>query len=417
MDRPRTNKPKKRGPLYSALAAVAGVGISAVLWGLEPAPPGVESASILVDTVKRGPLVKAVRGPGTLVPEEIQIVPAITAGRIEEILVRPGTPVTAETMILRLSNPDVELQLLEAQRQLSQARSELVNLQSTLRSQQLNQEAVVSNAQVQFNEAERQQRLYKELFARSLATANEAAGANDRFEDMKKRLEVEKQRLDVMGNQAVVQVESQERQVESLVSIVAFRQNDLKSMEVRALTDGVLQILGSGVLEVGQWVNPGFELARVVKPLRLKAVLRIPETQAVDVVIGQTANIDTRNGVVQGHVVRIDPAAQGGSVGVDIALPDELPQGARPDLSVDGNIEITRLEDVLYVSRPPFGGPNSTIGLFRFEPGSRDAVRVTVQLGVASVNHIEVRNGLSEGDAVIVTDMSAWDAYDRVRIR
>lgn len=417
MDKPRTNKPKKRGKLYAALAGVAVLGITAALWGLEPAPPGVESTSILVDTVKRGPLIKAVRGPGTLVPEQIQIVPAITAGRIEEIFVRPGTPVTAETLILRLSNPDVELQLLQAQRELSQARSALVNLQSTLRSQQLNQEAVVVNAQVQYNEAERQQRLFQELISRNLATANEAAAAKDRFEDMKKRLEVEKQRLEVMQNQAEVEVASQERQVESLEAIVEFRQNDLKSMEVRALTDGVLQILGNGVLEVGQWVNPGFELARVVKPERLKAVLRIPETQAVDVVIGQTANIDTRNGIVQGRVVRIDPAAQGGSVGVDIALPDELPQGARPDLSVDGNIEITRLEDVLYVSRPTFGGPNSTVGLFRLEPGTRDAVRVTVQLGVASVNHIEVRSGLTEGDAVIVSDMSAHDSWDRVRIR
>jgi hypothetical protein len=185
-------------------------------------------------------------------------------------------------------------------------------------------------------------------------------------------------------------------------------------MYVTAGSDGVLQMLQ---LEVGQWVNAGFELARVVRPERLKAVLRIPENQAVDVVIGQMANINTRNGIVQGRVVRIDPAAQTGTVGVDVALPEQLPPGARPDLSVDGDIEITRLDDVLQVGRPPFGGPNSTIGLFKVLPGGKEAVLVTVQLGVGSVNDVQIIKGLEEGDAVILTDMSAWQNYDRVRLK
>jgi HlyD family secretion protein len=417
MDRPRTDKPKKRGPLYIAGGLAAAVVITVGLSRLQPAPPSVDSAAVLVDTVRRGPLIKAVRGPGTLVPEQINIIPAVVPGRVEEIYIRPGTQVDETTLLMRLANPDIELQLLEAQRQLSQARTELVNLQSTLQSQELNQEAVVLNAQTQFNDADRTHRLYQELLSKSLATANEAAAAADRYEEMKKRLDVERQRLAVMSNQASAQIESQQAQVSQLIEIVAYRRNQVASMNVRAGTTGVLQILGTGVLEVGQWVQSGFELARVVKPERLKAVLRIPETQAVDVVIGQVANIDTRNGVVQGRVVRIDPASSGGTVGVDVALPDQLPAGARPDLSVDGNIEITRLDDVLYMGRPTFGSPNSTIGMFRLEPNGRDAVRVTVQLGVTSVNHVEVRSGLSQGDAVILSDMSSHDAYDRVRLR
>jgi HlyD family secretion protein len=414
MDRPRTNKPKKRGPLYIGLGLVVLVVITVALSRLKPAAPGVDSAIVLVDTVRRGPLVKAVRGPGTLVPEQIRIIPAITAGRVEEVYARPGTQVAAGTLLLRLSNPDIELQLLEAERQLGAARSELVNLTATLRSNQLNQEATLANAETLFNDAKRQELVNRELLEKGLITANEAAAAQDRYRELTTRLEVERARLEVMKGQAEAQIQAQQSQVGRLEEIVRFRREQIASMNVLAGTDGVLQVLD---LEIGQYVNPGYELARVVKPERLKAVLRIPETQAVDVVIGQTANVDTRNGVVQGRVVRIDPAAQTGTVGVDIALPDELPPGARPDLSVDGNIEITRLDDVLYVGRPTIGSANSTVGMFRLEPNGREALRVTVQFGVSSVNHIEVRSGLREGDAVIVSDMSAWDQYDRVRLR
>lgn len=420
MDKPRTDKPKKRGPLYIAAALLGAVIITVGLSRLKPAPPSVEAATILVDTVRRGPLVKAVRGPGTLIPEDIRIIPAVTPGRIEEILVRPGTEVDAGTLLMRLSNPDIELQLLEAERQLNQARTDLLNLQSTLQTNKFSQEAVVANARTQFNEAERQYRLSQELISRGLMTENEASASKDRYDEAQTRLEVEQQRLSVMENQTDVQIASQQSQVERLQQIVAFRRDQVSSMNVVAGTDGVLQVLGGlqqGNLEIGQYVQSGMELGRVVKPGKLKAMLRIPETQAVDVVIGQLANIDTRNGIVQGSVVRIDPAAQAGTVGVDVALPDQLPAGARPDLSVDGNIEITRLEDVLYVGRPPYGGVNSTIGMFKLERGTNEAIRVQVTLGVSSVNHVEVRSGLIEGDAVILSDMSAYDNYDRVRLR
>jgi HlyD family secretion protein len=420
MDKPRKDKPKKRGPLYIAAALLGAVIITVGLSRLKPAPPSVEAATILVDTVRRGPLVKAVRGPGTLIPEDIRIIPAVTPGRIEEILVRPGTAVDAGTLLMRLSNPDIELQLLEAERQLNQARTDLLNLQSTLQTNKFSQEAVVANARTQFNEAERQYRLSQELISRGLMTENEASASKDRYDEAQTRLEVEQQRLTVMENQTDVQIASQQSQVERLQQIVAFRRDQVSSMNVVAGTDGVLQVLGGlqqGNLEIGQFVQSGMELGRVVKPGRLKAMLRIPETQAVDVVIGQLANIDTRNGIVQGNVVRIDPAAQAGTVGVDVALPEQLPAGARPDLSVDGNIEITRLEDVLYVGRPPYGGVNSTIGMFKLERGTNEAIRVQVTLGVSSVNHVEVRSGLTEGDAVILSDMSAYDNYDRVRLR
>ena len=420
MDKPRTNKPKKRGPLYIGAALIGAVIITVGLSRLKPAPPSVESATIIVDSVRRGPLVKAVRGPGTLVPVDIRIIPAITAGRVEQIFVRPGTDVTPETVIVQLVNPDIELNLLTAQSELNAARTELVNLRGTLESQKLNQDVVVASAQTIYNTAQRQQNLYQELVQKGLATENEAAAAKDAFAEAETRLRVEKDRLRVMTEQATVQVQEQESQVSRLEQIVRFRSQQVASMTVNAGTDGVLQVLGGltdGNLEIGQYVQSGMELARVVKPGKLKAELRIPETQAVDLVIGQTANIDTRNGVVQGRVVRIDPAAQGGTVGVDVALPDRLPPGARPDLSVDGNIEITRLEDVLYTGRPPFGGVNSTIGLFKLLPGSDEAVRVQVTLGVSSVNHVEVKNGLTQGDRVILSDMSAYDNYDRVRLR
>jgi HlyD family secretion protein len=420
MDKPRSNKPKKRGPLYIGAALVGAVIITVGLSRLKPAPPSVESATIIVDSVRRGPLVKAVRGPGTLVPEDIRIIPAITAGRVEQIFMRPGTEVTAQSVLVKLVNPDIELNLLTAESELNEAKTQLVNLRGTLQSQKLNQEAVVATAQMQYNSAQRQNNLYKELSQKGLATENESAAATDAFEEAKTRLGVEKERLEVMTEQAEAQISEQRSQVGRLEQIVAFRKQQVESMTVEAGTDGVLQVLGGltqGNLEIGQYVQSGTELARVVKPGKLKAVLRIPETQAVDVVIGQTANIDTRNGVVQGTVVRIDPASQGGTVGIDIKLPDRLPPGARPDLSVDGNVEITRLEDVLYTGRPPYGGVNSTIGLFKVLPGGGEAVRVQVTLGVSSVNHVEVRNGLNQGDRVILSDMSAYDNYDRVRLR
>jgi multidrug resistance efflux pump len=414
MDKPRTNPKKKRRPWYIAGTIVLAAAITLGLSQLKPAPPSLDSAVAWRDTVELGDMIRQVGGPGTLVPEEIFLVPAITAGRVEEIYARPGRQVQAGMPLLRLTNPDVELQLLESQRQLSNARSALVTLQVNLETQRLNQAAQLATVQSQFNEAERQARANEELARRNLIPANQAAQAQDQLNELKQRLELEKQRLSVVTNNIENQIQQQKSEVDGLVAIVQFRRNDLASMNVASPTEGVLQRLD---LEVGQYVNPGFELARVVKPGRLKAVLRIPETQAVDVTIGQIAHIDTRNGIVDGQVVRIDPAAQNGTVGVDVALPDDLPPGARPDLSVDGKIEIERLPGVLHVGRPQFGNANQTISLFKLEADGKNAVRVQVQLGQSSVNEIVIRQGLSEGDIVILSDMSQFDGYDRVRLR
>jgi HlyD family secretion protein len=392
-------------------------GAAAVTLGLsqlKPAAPSVDKAALWVDTVRQGPMVIQVRGPGTLVSEQIRYIPAVTAGRVEEVLARPGTQVDGGTLLLRLSNPDVELQLLESERELSRAQSELLNLRATLETQRLNQEAVVAQVRSQYNDAQRTARTQEELTSRGLTSANEAARARDALEEYRQRLDIEQRRLDVLAGAADAQIQSQQLQVDRLRGIVAFRREQLDAMNVRAGATGVLQELS---LQIGQWVNPGMTLAIVVQPGALRAALRISETQARDVVIGQEATIDTRNGVIPGRVVRIDPASQGGTVGVDVTLEGDLPPGARPDLSVDGTVIIDRMDETLYVGRPSIGNANQTVGLFRIAPDGRSAERVSVRFGRSSVNSIEIMQGLRAGEAVILSDMSAWDAFERVRLQ
>ena len=381
---------------------------------LEPAAPTVERATLWTDTVQRGPMVRQVRGPGTLVPERTRWISAVTAGRVEAILVQPGANVDSATVLLVLSNPEVQLQMLEAQRQLAAAEAELVNLQTSLETQRLNQEAAVASARANNQEASRTAATSEELVERGLIARNEASTASDRSTELATRLRVEEQRLEVMARSATAQLAVQRSQVDRLHSIEAFQRRQIEALEVRAGANGVVQEVP---LQVGQWANPGATLARVVEPGRLKAVLRIPETQARDVTIGQAAAVDTRNGIAEGRVVRIDPAVQNGTVTVDVALDGELPRGARPDLSVDGNIEIERLDDVLHIGRPAYGQPESTITLFRITEDGRGADRVRARLGRGSVSTVEVLEGLSAGDVVILSDMSAWDGEERVRLR
>jgi HlyD family secretion protein len=414
MDKPRSSPRKKRQPLYIgggvALAALITLGLSQ----LKPAPPSVDGAAMYTDTVRRGELVRQVRGPGTLTPEHIRIIPAITAGRVDEILARPGTVVEPGTLLLRLSNPDVELALLESERQYAQARTETVNLRASLQTQILQLEGAVAQVQSSYNEAIRQANTNAELAARGLIAPNEVSRAKDQVEELRTRLDIEKKRLDLAKGTVDAQLESQQLQVDRLASLVAMRRQQLQSMDVRAGTAGVLQQLN---LEVGQWVNPGIELARVIEPGRLKAVLRIPDTQMRDVVIGQTALIDTRNDTIRGRVVRIDPAAQGGTTGVDVAFDGDLPASARPDMSIDGTIEIDRLNDVLYVSRPNYGSAGQTISLFVVSADGKTADRTQVRLGQTSVNFVEIVQGLNQGNRVILSDMQQWDSHNRVRIR
>jgi multidrug resistance efflux pump len=416
LDIPRVQRRKKGRWIIGGGLTAAALVASVAITRLEPAAPTVERAGVWMDTVERGTFERQVRGPGTLVPEQIRYIPAITAGRVERVLALPGITVTPETELVELSNPEVQLQLMEAQRQVAGAEATLANLRAQLENQRLTQEAQVATVQSEYNEAMRQLAANREMEKRGLIAPNsmDLKKAEDTAKELAARLEIEKKRLSFMERSMKAQLASQESEVARLKGLVEFQEGYVASMNVKAGTNGVLRELS---LEEGQWVNPGDRLAVIVQPGRLKAELHIPETQAKDVVVGQRASIDTRNGIIPGRVVRIDPAVENGTVTVDVALTGPLPRGARPDLSVDGTIEIERLSNVLFVGRPAYGQAESTVGLFKLEPDGEHARKVNVQLGRGSVNTIEVRGGLKEGDVVILSDMSAWDAADRVRLK
>ncbi len=398
-----------------AAIVIVSVGISQ----LKPAAPGVERATLWVDSVRRGELLREVRAAGTLVPEHIRIIAAVTAGRIEQIPVRAGVTVSPNTLLIEMSNTDVQLQALQAEQSLTQARSGLATLRTTLQQQRLAQEGAIAQLATQVEDAKRQLRVVEALDTKGLASASELAAARDRVKEFEAREKIERARYDEMVASAQEQLKLNEEQVQRLGEIVREQTNRVHSMRVVAGESGVLQSLGSQgqTLELGQWVNPGMELARVARPGRLKAVLRVPETMARDVAVGQKATVDTRNGVVIGHVMRIDPASQQGSVIVEIAIDGELPKGARADMSVDGTIELERLPDVLYVGRPTQGAPESTVGIFKVSDDGSEASRVNVKLGRASVNSIEVLQGLEVGDSIIISDMSQWENVSRVRLK
>lgn len=414
MDIPREDAPRSRRPILIGAGVVAIVLVTLALVRIDPAVPTVDRAAIWMDTVQHGPMVRQVRGPGTLVPERTRWISAATAGRVEEILVQPGATVDPETVLLVLSNPEVQLQMLEAQRHLAAAEAELVNLQNTLETQRLNQEVAVASARADYQEAARTAAAADQLAERQLIARNEASTAKDRAAELETRLRVEEQRLAMMEQSATAQLAVQRAQVERLRAIEGFQRRQIEGLVVRAGAAGVVQEVA---LEVGQWVNPGATLARVVEPGLLKAVLRIPETQARDVALGQSATIDTRNAVAQGRVIRIDPAVLNGTVTVDVAFDGDPPAGARPDLTVDGMIDIERLDDVLHVGRPTYGQPESAVGLFRLTDDGRYAERVNVRLGRGSFNTVEIVKGLAVGDVVILSDMSGWDGAERVRLR
>jgi HlyD family secretion protein len=413
MDIPRPPKSKRSRYVVAAIGITA-VGLATVtLARLKPAAPSVERSAIWIDSVRLGTMLRSVRGSGTLQPERIRWVSAVTAGRVERVNFRPGATVTANSVLLELSNPDVQLQLLEAQRSLTAAQAELVNLRTTLESGRLDQRAAVALARAQSQQAARDAVAAESLAARDMVPPNELARLRENAQQAATRIEVEEDRLALMAQTADSQLALQRAQVDRMRAIAEFQQERVGSMVVRAGADGVVQDLD---LQPGQWVISGQTLARVVEPGRLKAVVRIPETQARDVALGQKASVDTRNGVVDGTVVRIDPAAQNGTVAVDIGFTDSLPRGARPDLTIEGTIELERLDRVLYVGRPAYGQPDGQVSLFRLLPDGKTAERVSVQLGRASVNTIEVVRGLQAGDRVIISDMSQWDNVNRVRI-
>ncbi len=417
MDIPRDPKPKKRKRvLYGVLGTLALALVTVGLRSLQPAAPGVDRATVWFDTVQAGTMVRQVRGPGTLVPEQNRWITAVNSGRVEQILVLPGTEVTPSTIIVRMTNPDVEVEYLRSQQQFSDAQVALVQLRTTLITQELQQEGLVAQVRTQYLDARRTYDINRQLFEANpeLVARAELERSRELAEELESRLQFEERRLEVISGAIEEQLRAQGTQIERLRAIMEFNRERVQSMQV---TSGVAGVLAEMPLEEGQWALAGQTLARVVQPGRLKAELRIPQTQAQDIALGQPAFIDTRNDTIIGRVTRIDPAVQNGTVTIDVGLPDQLPPSARPDLSVDGTVEIDRLEDVVFMGRPAYGQANSRVGIFKVVEGGSHAIRTSVLLGQSSVNEMEVREGLEPGDIVVLSDMSQWDGYDRVRLR
>jgi HlyD family secretion protein len=354
-----------------------------------------------------------VRGLGSLVPEEILVVPAPTEGRVSRRLLLPGSSVKADTVIMELTNPEQEQTTLDAEWQLKASEAQYNSTKAELDSKLLDQRAEAATVQSDYTEARLNADRDVELAKLGLGSELNAKVTRAKVEALATRSEIEKQRLTVSASSAKAQLDEQRAKVEQLRALYELKKSQLDSLHVRAGAEGVLQELS---VEVGQRVAAGTPLAKVVQPARLKAQLKIPETQAKDVLMGQSATIDTHNGVIPGHVIRVDPSVVEGSVTVDVKLDAALPQGARPDLSVEGTVEIENLADVVYVGRPAFGQANSSVGMFRLDERSSIANRVQVKLGRASVNSVEILSGLLPGDKVILSDMSQWDASNRIKL-
>ncbi len=416
MDIPRKSQARLRlirRIIFSIIALGAIGGISWYVSQLEPADPPVDRAQVWIDTVKRGPMLRQVRGLGKLVPEEIRWVPAATEGRVEEIFLKPGARVAPNTILLELSNSQLEQETVNAEWDWKAAETSYEDLKVTLESEELTQVSEIARIESEYRQAQLRYEADLELAEQGLVSGLDLKLKKETAAQLDNRLRIEKKRLDIRKKSITAQLAVQQTRIEQLHAIYALKKSQLDQLQVRAGVNGVLQLLS---VEVGQRVAPGTNLARVADPNRLKAELSIAETQAKDIQIGQEVSIDTRNSIIPGMVSRIDPAVIDGTVTVDVALKAELPKGARPDLSVDGTIVLERLEDVVYVGRPVQGQADSQIGLFKLDPDGKRAIRVTVKLGRSSVNTIEVKEGLKPGDQVILSDMTAQDGFDRIRL-
>ncbi|PTX91333.1 efflux RND transporter periplasmic adaptor subunit [Opitutus sp. ER46] len=416
MDIPRPDQSKakrKKRILYGSITGLVLVGITVLLAQLKPAAPTVDRNLVWIDTVKRGEMRREVRGLGTLVPEEIRWIAARTQGRVDRIVLRPGAVVTPDSIILHLANPDVEQAAANADSQFKAAEAELLNLRVTLQSGVLAAESDAANAKALFEQTKLQLEVNEQLYKDGLVSALDLRLSRVTAEQAQTRNGIEQKRYAFAKDSIAPQLAVKEAEVDRLRAQAKLRHDELDALAVRAGMSGVLQLLP---VEVGAQVQPGGNLARVADPTRLKAEIRIAETQAKDIQIGQSATIDTRNGVVAGKVARVDPSVQNGTVTVDVVLPGELPHGARPDLSVDGTIELERLENVVFVGRPAFGQEKSKVNIFKLDPSGTYAVRSPVTLGRSSVNTIEVIEGLQPGERVILSDMSQWDANERIKL-
>ncbi|HKW34120.1 MAG TPA: HlyD family efflux transporter periplasmic adaptor subunit [Candidatus Acidoferrum sp.] len=417
IQRPSNARAKKiRRIIYGSVACLLIGGVSYGLSRLRPAAPTVDRATIWADEVKRGPMLREVHGLGTLVPEDIRWIPAETNARVEKIVMRPGVDAVVKptSVILELSDPQVQRDMLDAQYQLKGAEADFANLKVQVNSQLMNQKSAEASVRSDYEQSRLQHDVDVKLEKEGIQSSHVEELSRVKEEQLKIRLQLEEERTRVANDSATAQLAAQEAKVEQMRALYALKKSQYDALHVRAGMNGVLQLVP---VEEGQQVTAGAQLARVADPKRLKAEIKIPETQAKDVVVGQKATIDTRNGVVNGRVLRVEPSVQNGTVTVDVRITDPLPLGARPDLSVDGTIELENLKDVLYVGRPVNGQADSKIGIFKLIDDGSEAVRVNVILGRSSVNTIEIREGLKVGDKVILSDMSQWDQFDRIRLK
>lgn len=416
ISRPDIKQKKQRRQWVVAVCAIVVLAAAAFFVArLKPAAPEVERATVWTDSVKRGPMLRQVRGPGTLVPreDEIMLIPAQTDATVVRILVLPGAKVEPDTVLMNLADPTLQQQLLDAQLQLKSAEADYVNTQAKVQSDLMTQKAAAATVGADHSQAQLQAKTDKSLYDLGVISGLTYSASQGKADELTTRNNLEKQSISLNEKAVRTQLSVQQTKVDQAKALLELKQKQLDAMSVRAGISGVLVELDH---QVGEHVIAGTTLAKVVQPDQLKASLKIAETQARDIQIGQPAEIDTHNGVIDGTVQRIDPAVVNGTVTVDVKLEGALPQGARPDLSVDGTIDLNRLKDVLYVGRPAFGNENSTIDLFKLSPDGKTAIRVPVKVGLASVNSIQVLEGLQEGDTVILSDMSRWDNTDRIRL-
>jgi HlyD family secretion protein len=416
MDVPRQGvaaKKKKRRIIIIAGSAVGLILATFALSRLKPAVPSVDRSTVWIDTVKKGPMVRQVRGLGTLVPEDIRWIAANTDGRVEKIIVRPGAQVEPDTVILELSSPELEQSAKDAESKATAANADFTSSRATLQRELLDQEATSARVHSEYEQAKMERQTNDQLAKNGLVAELVYKTSKVKEAELANRDEIEQKRLAFARESIEPQVASKQAAVDQANQLAKLKRDQVEALHVKAGMSGVLQQLP---VEIGQQVRLGTNLARVADPSKLKAEVKIAETQAKDIQINQQATIDTRNGVVKGHVTRVNPAVEQGTVTVDVAFDEALPKGARPDLSVDGTIELERLENVVFVGRPAFGQENNTVGIFKLVSGSNEAVRTPVKLGKSSVNTIEIQSGLNPGDQVILSDTSAWDAHERIRL-
>lgn len=416
MDVPRAGvaaKKRKRRIMMIAIGAVVLIVATFAISRLKPAVPSVDRSTVWVDTVKRGPMVRQVRGLGTLVPEDIQWIAAQTEGRVEKIIVRPGAKVEPDTLILEMSSPELEQAAHDAESKAKAAEADLTTTRATLQRELLDQEATTARVHSEYEQAKMERQTNDQLAKNGLVADLVYKTSQVKEAELSNRDQIEQKRLSFARDSIEPQVASKQAAVDQANQLAKLKLDQVDGLHVKAGMAGVLQQLP---VEVGQRVKVGDNLARVADPTKLKAEVKIAETQAKDIQLNQAAVIDTRNGTAKGHVIRVNPAVEQGTVTVDVAFDEPLPKGARPDLSVDGTIELERLNDVVYVGRPAFGQENNVVGIFKLANGGSEAVRTQVKLGKSSVNTIEIQSGLQPGDQVILSDTSAWDSHERIRL-